>query len=63
MDARITELEARVHRLRTDVEDLKTALWRLEFRKQMDWFRRYCLALIVLTIALFVALWRSLGWI
>lgn len=60
MEARIAELEAQMRRLLTDIEGLKTALCLLQ-RRKMDWFAKTCLALIVITIVLFGALWHRLG--
>jgi hypothetical protein len=38
MDTRIAELEARMHGLTADIEQLKTALCSLQERTQTDWF-------------------------
>lgn len=36
MEVRIARLEAENHRLRSDIETLKNAVWRLEHRTEMD---------------------------
>jgi hypothetical protein len=61
MDARIAELEAQIHRLRTDIDCLKSALSQLQLRKEVDSFGQVCLTLIVVTIVLFGDLWHHLG--
>ena len=61
MESRVALLEAEMHRLRSDIERLKTNVWLLEQRTRTDWFVRACQVLIAITVVVSGVAWYRLG--
>ena len=61
MDVRIARLKAETHRLRSDIDSLKSTVWLLEQRTRTDWFVRACQVLIVITAVVSGVFWYRLG--
>jgi len=57
MEARIAWLETENYRLRSDLERLKNAVWRLEQSTRIDPFVRTCQVLTVITAVAAGVVW------